>query len=65
MVVVEGLMKRTPQTAQIDQIDDGAWLRRALVATSRDVTKQPTPEAIGRMRGRLMAQLKRPIKAAA
>jgi len=51
--------------AQIDYIDDGSWLRETLAATIREVSKQPTPEAIGRIRGRLMAQLKRPTKAAA
>ena len=60
-------MKTATKTkpAEIEYIDDGSWLRENLAGVRREVAKQPTPEAIGRMRGRLMAQLKRPTQAAA
>lgn len=58
-------MKKPQNIAKIDQLDDGEWLKQSLADKAKDVARHPTPEAIGRMRGRLMAQLKRPAKAAA
>jgi hypothetical protein len=58
---VTSITRRT----RIDEVDEGEWLHRLLADVHDDVARQPSPAAIRRMRGRLMAQIKRPAKAAA
>lgn len=50
---------------RIDQVDEGEWLHRVLADVHDDVVRQPSPAAVRRMRGRLMAQIKAPVRAAA
>ncbi len=59
-------MKTTPQErTQIDQIDDGAWLQQLLADVHEQVARQPSPQAILRIRRRVQAQLAVPNRAAA
>lgn len=53
------------RTARIGRPDEGEWLLRLLVDISREVAEQPRPEAIKRMRSRLLSAMKPPARAAA
>lgn len=55
----------TRKRTHLDRVDSGKWLARMLADVPRCVAKEPKPQAIRRMRQRLLAELKRPTKAAA
>lgn len=50
---------------RIEQIDDSQWLLRLLTDVRSEIGRQPSPQAIARIRGRVMAQVRAPLRAAA
>ena len=50
---------------QVDRMDDGVWLSRLLADVRSEMWRQPNPRAIARIRGRVMAQVRAPLRAAA
>ena len=59
-------MKTVDKTRQrIDRVDDGVWLSRLLADVRSEMWRQPSPQAIARIRGRVMAQVRAPLRAAA
>ncbi|MCH8994692.1 MAG: hypothetical protein IH959_06940 [Chloroflexi bacterium] len=50
---------------QVDRMDDGVWLSRLLADVRSEMWRQPSPQAIARIRGRVMAQVRAPLRAAA
>ena len=68
MVVMEesGIMaKSAPKNASERRMENSDWLCELLADVRDDVAKQPTPAAVGRMRARLEAGMRRPAKIAA
>lgn len=55
----------TEHKLDIDRLDDGDWLHRLLADIQEDVAGHPSPRAVERIRGRLLAEMKRPARAAA
>ena len=55
----------TTRTARIGRPEEGEWLLRLLVDINREVARHPRPEAIKRIRGRLLDAIKPPARAAA
>jgi hypothetical protein len=53
------------RTARIGRPEEGKWLLRLLVDVNREVAEQPRPEAIKRIRDRLLDAMKPPARAAA
>ena len=47
------------------ELDKQDWLRRLLADVKNEVALQPNPQALGRIRDRVMAEIKTPLKAAA
>ena len=50
---------------QVDRMDDSAWLGRLLADVRLEFGRQPSPQAVARIRGRVMAQVRAPLRAAA
>ncbi len=68
MVVMEesGIMAKTaPKNASLQRTEDSDWLCELLAEVRDDVAKQPTAAAVRRMRARLEAGMRRPVKIAA
>ena len=59
---MKAVAKKRPR---IDRIDDSEWLLRLLTDVRSEIGRQPSPQAIARIRGRVMAQVKTPLRAAA
>lgn len=59
--MVSGTEYRTP----VEQLEQGEWLRLLLADVQRDVARHPSADAVERIRGRLLAQLRKPTRAAA
>ncbi len=53
------------RTARIGPPGEGEWLLRLLADINRDVASHPRPEAIKRMRTRLLETIRPPARAAA
>jgi hypothetical protein len=53
------------EIARIEHPDEGTWLRALLVDIQREISEQPRPGAVGRIRARLIEQMDRPVQAAA
>jgi hypothetical protein len=63
---VSGIMKTaTQKRARINQLDDGDWLYLLLANIHEEVANQPSPQAVERIRGRLLAQIQPPARVAA
>jgi hypothetical protein len=67
MLVLEEPKMRTAtrEVTRLERSDEGVWLQRLLADIQREVAEQPCPEAVDRIRGRLIAQMDRPAKVAA
>lgn len=68
MVVMEvsGIMaKAAPKNSSEQQTENSDWLWQLLADVRGDVAKQPAPATVRRMRARLEAGMKRPVKIAA
>lgn len=67
MVVVEaiGMKAVAKNRQQVDRMDDSAWLGCLLADIRSEIEGQPGPRAIARIRGRVMAQVRTPLRAAA
>jgi len=67
MVVVEvfGMKTVAKKQQRIDRVDDSEWLGRLLADVRSEIGRQPSPQAIARIRSRVMAQVKAPLRAAA
>lgn len=50
---------------RIERLDEGDWLNRLLADVHDNVARQPSAGAIERMRGRVLAEIEQPIRAAA
>ena len=48
-----------------DRLDEGDWLYPLLAEAKQQVTRPPRPQAIGRIRRRLLAEIDAPTQAAA
>jgi hypothetical protein len=55
----------TKVVARLDAQDEGEWLQRLLADIQREIAEQPSPGAVARMRGRVLAVIGRPERAAA
>jgi hypothetical protein len=55
----------TREIAKIERPDEGTWLHALLADIQREISEQPGPGAVGRIRARLIAQMDRPARAAA
>jgi folate-binding Fe-S cluster repair protein YgfZ len=55
----------TREITKIEGPDEGTWLHALLADIQREISEQPGPGAIERIRGRLLAQIDRPTRAAA
>ncbi len=62
---VSGIMKATTNHAQVERLDDGEWLNNLLADVHRELDRQPSPQAIRRIRSRLLTTMGQPVKAAA
>ena len=67
MVLVEvvGMKAVAKKQERIERIDDSVWLFRLLMDVRSEIGRQPSPQAIARIRGRVIAQVKAPLRAAA
>ena len=67
MVLVEvvGMKAVAKKQERIERIDDSVWLFRLLMDARSEIGRQPSPQTIARVRGRVMAQVKAPLRAAA
>ena len=59
------MAKAAPKNASEQRTENSDWLWKLLADVRVDVAKQPTPVAVRRMRARLEAGMKRPVKIAA
>ncbi len=50
---------------RIDRLDEGEWLHLLMAETREDVTSQPSPQAVERIRARIMAEIQVPARVAA
>ena len=48
-----------------DQLDEGDWLHSLLAEGQQQIAKHPKPQAVKRIRRRLLDELERPDQAAA
>ena len=55
----------TSEITKIEGPDEGTWLHALLTDIQREISGQPGPAAVGRIRARLIAQMDRPARAAA
>jgi hypothetical protein len=55
----------TREIAKIGRPDEGTWLHALLADIQREISEQPGPGAVERIRGLLLAQMDRPTRAAA
>ena len=55
----------TREIAKIERPDEGTWLHALLADIQREISEQPRPAAVERIRNRLLAQIDRPTRAAA
>jgi len=55
----------TRKRTRIDKLDEGDWLQRLLTSEHQRVATHPSPQAIGRIRQRLLAEMQAPTRAAA
>jgi hypothetical protein len=55
----------TREIARIERPDEGTWLHALLADIQREISSQPSPTAVERIRDRLLAQMDRPARAAA
>jgi len=63
---VSGNMKTgTNERTRIQRQHEADWLNRLLADVRQEVGSQPSPQAIARVRARLLAHIKTPAKAAA
>jgi hypothetical protein len=58
-------MKAAKKSSQSVPRDNGAWLLLLLTDIQGEIAQQPTPRAVARIRRRVQAAIKTPIKAAA
>lgn len=58
-------MKATTDQAQIERLDDGEWLNSLLADVHRELDHQPSPQAVSRIRSRLLSTISQPAKVAA
>ena len=60
-------MKTATETRirRIDTLNEGDWLHQLLADAQRQVASSPSPQAIARIRQRLFAAIRRPVRAAA
>ena len=68
MVVMEEsriMAKTVPKNGSPQWTENSDWLWQLLADVRDDVAKQPTPTAVRRMRARLEAGMRRPVKIAA
>ena len=65
LLEVSGMKTVTKTRQQIDRVDDSMWLNRLLADIRSEIVCQPSPQAIARIRGRVMAQVRAPLRAAA
>lgn len=63
---VSGIMRTAAnQRTRLDRLADREWLSRLLTDIHEEVTSQPSPQAVERIRSRLLAQIRAPTQAAA
>jgi hypothetical protein len=55
----------TQKRTRIDKLDEGDWLQRLLTSEHQRVATDPSPQAIARIRQRILAEMKTPARAAA
>jgi hypothetical protein len=55
----------TKELVRIERPDEGEWLHRLLADIQTEISAQPSPTAVERIRDRLLAQIDRPTRAAA
>ncbi len=55
----------TDGRSRVERLDEGEWLRRLLADIQKDVSEHPSPQAVERIRTRLLAALEKPARAAA
>lgn len=55
----------TIDRSELERLDEGEWLSHLLVDIQKDVVRQPTQAAVGRIRNRLFRQMRTPTRAAA
>ena len=55
----------TAEHTRVDRLQDGDWLYRLLGDIRDEVARRPSRRAVERIRGRLLAQMKTPARAAA
>lgn len=68
MLVVEVhriMTTATKRRTRVDRLDDGEWLYGLLTDVHRQVASHPSPQAIERIRRRLLAEIRTPARAAA
>ena len=59
------MAKIAPKNGSPQWTENSTWLWQLLADVRDDVAEQPTPVAVRRMRARLEAGMKRPVKIAA
>lgn len=63
---VQGIMKAAAKKrSQGVSLDNGSWLLLLLTDIQDEIAQQPSPRAVARIRRRVQAAIKTPIKAAA
>ena len=55
----------TRKRTRIERLDEGDWLYPLLADAHQQLARQPSPQAVGRIRRRLLARIKAPVRAAA
>jgi hypothetical protein len=50
---------------RIDRLDEGEWLHLLMAEIRADVTSQPSPQAVERIRARILAEMQAPARVAA
>ena len=53
------------ERTELDQLDEGAWLHSLLAEGQLQIAKHPKPQAVERIRQRLLDELEGPAQAAA
>ena len=59
------MAKDKTKRTEHDQLDEGAWLHSLLAEGQLQIAKHPTPQAVKRIRQRLLDELEGPAQAAA
>ena len=67
MLVVEvlAMTSATKEPSRINLREDQDWLYRLLAEIQREAAAYPSPQAVARIRARLVAAMNTPVKAAA